>query len=228
MDRRLPPEYDGWLAHEPAFRRMTTPELILEVQDGPPHRRLAALSVIELAEVPQETLEDWVRTLPATEANELAGAIPAQRQHVPCDEDLRWVDVARLGYERRRLPTFLVMLFFSLEAMHARKCKQSPAAWADVAGWLELTCDDILAAGDGEAFEDICLFVFEIYLDHDELFEAFLAVVGRHAGVAREVSSNPSRFVAGLPPEHQARTLKAAARAGGLPFEASWALLRER
>jgi len=228
MERRLPPEYDGWLAHETAFRRMTTPELILEVQDGPPDRRLAALSVIELAEVPQETLEDWVRTLPDTEANELAGAIPAQRQQVPCDEDLRWIDVACLGYQRRRLPTFLVMLFSSLDAMDARKCKESAAAWADVSGWLEITCDDVLAAGDHEAFEDISLFVFENYLDHDDVYEAFLAVVGKHAGVATGVSTNPSRFVAGLPPEHQVRTLKAAARAGGLPFEESWALLRQR
>ncbi|MBI5946562.1 MAG: hypothetical protein HY875_00295 [Chloroflexi bacterium] len=227
MQRRLPPEYDGWLGHEPAFRRLTTPELILEVQDGPPDRRLAALSVIDLVEVPQETLEDWVRTLPDTEANELAGAIPAQRQHVPCDEDLRWVDVARLGYERRRLPTFLVMLFSSLDAMEARKCKEAAAAWTDVSGWLELTCDDVLAAGDSETFEDICLFVFENYLDHDDVFESFLAVVGRHPAVATEVSSNPSRFLAGLPPEHQVRTLKAAARAGGLPFDSSWALLRE-
>ena len=113
MERRLPAEYTGWQDHESAFRRMTTPELVHEIQDGSPERRLAALSVIDLSEVAPPTIEDWIRTLPDAEANELAGAIPAQRPHASCEEDVRWVDVARLGYEQRRLPTFLVMLFSS-------------------------------------------------------------------------------------------------------------------
>ncbi len=61
MERRLPPEYAGWQGHEPALRRMSTPELVAEIQDGPPDRRLAALSVIDLAGVDQRVIEDWVR-----------------------------------------------------------------------------------------------------------------------------------------------------------------------
>src|SRR6187551_2010051 len=102
MERRLPPEYTGYREHEAAFRRMTTPELVHEVHDGSPERRLAALSVIDLAEVALTTIEDWIRTLPDAEANELAGAIPVQRPHANCSEDVRWVEVARLGFEHRR------------------------------------------------------------------------------------------------------------------------------
>ena len=68
MERRLPREYSGWQEHEPAFRRMTTPELVQEIQDGSPERRLAALSVIDLADVAPSTIEDWIRTLPDAEA----------------------------------------------------------------------------------------------------------------------------------------------------------------
>ena len=130
MKRRLPPEYDGWQDHESAFRRMTTPELVQEIQDGSPERRLAALSVIDLAGVAPPTIEDWIRTLPDAEANELAGAIPVQRAHAGCAEDVRWIGVARLGYEQRRLPTFLVMLFSSLEALDSRGCSEAPGEWA--------------------------------------------------------------------------------------------------
>ena len=70
---------------------MSTPDLVAEVQDGRPDRRLAALSVIDLAGVPPEVVEDWIRTLPDAEANELAGAIPVQRAHASCAEDVRWV-----------------------------------------------------------------------------------------------------------------------------------------
>src|SRR5438552_18120178 len=62
MERRLPPEYAGWQKNEAAFRRLRTPELVVEIQDGSPDRRLAALSVIDLAEVAQSTVEDWIRT----------------------------------------------------------------------------------------------------------------------------------------------------------------------
>src|SRR5688500_20129497 len=82
QQRRLPPEYSGWQKHEAAFRRLSTPELVQEVQDGSPERRLAALSVIDLAEVSLPTIEDWIRTLPDAEANELAGAIPVQRPQI--------------------------------------------------------------------------------------------------------------------------------------------------
>jgi len=90
MERRLPEQYAGWQVHEPALRRMTTPELVVEIQDGPPDRRLAALSVIDLGAVEPRIVEDWIRTLPDAEANELAGAIPAQRPHGTCAEDARW------------------------------------------------------------------------------------------------------------------------------------------
>jgi len=36
-------QYAGWQDLEPSFRRLSTPELISEVQDGAPHRRLAAV-----------------------------------------------------------------------------------------------------------------------------------------------------------------------------------------
>jgi hypothetical protein len=64
VERKLPPQYQGWQAHEQALRRMNTLELIAEVQDGPPDRRLAALSVIDLSEVDQSQIEDWIRVLP--------------------------------------------------------------------------------------------------------------------------------------------------------------------
>jgi hypothetical protein len=136
MERKLPADYEGWQVHEPAFRRMTTPELVQEIQDGAPERRLAALSVIDLADVAHATIEDWVRSLPDPEANELAGAIPAQSAQATCEDDVFWVDLASMGYELRRLPTFLVMLFSSLEAMDARQCPQSGEAWVRTGAWL--------------------------------------------------------------------------------------------
>src|SRR5690349_9689889 len=107
MARRLPPQYEGWEALDRDLRSRPTPELIHEIQDGPPQRRLAALSVIDLDDVAPDTIEDWLRTLPDVEANELAGAIPALRPSLTCHDGLRWVNVACRAYERRRLPTFL-------------------------------------------------------------------------------------------------------------------------
>jgi hypothetical protein len=227
MERRLPPEYEGWQDHEAAFRKLTTPELIAEVQDGPPDRRLAALSVIELAEVAPSQIEDWIRALPDAEANELAGAIPVQRPHASCREDLRWVDVARIGYERRRLPTFLVMLFSSLEALEARKCAESAGAWETISDWLGGAYDQIADLGDQEALDDISLFVFENYLTRDAMFDAFAAIVSRQPVLAWRVSTNPSLLLGGLPEERQRDALLEAERAGGLPFGQSWALLHE-
>jgi hypothetical protein len=225
MDRRLPPQYAGWQEHEPALRRMTTPELVVEIQDGPPDRRLAALSVIDLADVEQPTIEDWIRNLPDPEANELAGAIPAQRQNAGCHEDLRWVEIARLGYEKRRLPTFLVMLFSSMEAMEGRGCAESPAAWERIADWLGDVYDQLVAAGDDEALDDISLFVFENYLDRDAIFEAFCGMIVRHDALARQVSANPELLLGDLPEAKQRAALEEAARSGGLPFETAWAAL---
>lgn len=227
MERRLPPQYAGWQAHEPALRRMSTPELVVEIQDGAPERRLAALSVIDLAEVDEPTIEDWIRNLPDPEANELAGAIPAQRQNAGCHEDLRWVEVARMGYEQRRLPTFLVMLFSSLEAMEARHCAEAPAAWERIADWLGATYDRLAARGDDDALEDISLFVFENYLHRDAIFEAFCGLIVRHEQLAREVSVNPALFLGDLPEARQRAALEEAARSGGLPLRTSWRALTE-
>ncbi|MGE5597333.1 MAG: hypothetical protein ACM3S1_15010 [Hyphomicrobiales bacterium] len=227
MERRLPPEYDGWQDHEHQFRRMTTPELVAEVQDGAPDRRLAALSVIDLADVAPSTIEDWIRALPDPEANELAGAIPAQRPHASCKEDLRWVEVARMGYERRRLPTFLVMLFSSLEALEARGCAEAPQEWERIADWLGELYDQLCDNHDLESLGDISLFVFENYLDRDAIFEAFCGMVARNERLALDVSENPSRLLADLPPAKQRAVLEEAARSGGLPFDDSWKLLNE-
>jgi hypothetical protein len=225
MSRRLPAEYAGWEQHERGFRRRTTEDLILEIQDGPPERRLAALAVIDLADVSQDTIEDWIRTLPDPEANELAGAIPAQRPHSSCSEDLHWVDVAALGYARRRLPTFLVMLFSSLEAVEARGCPETPSAWEKTAEWVSEVYDRLADAEDREAMEDISLFVFEIYLDRDAMFEAFSGLLARHMELALRVSANPLKYLGDLDEAHQRLALEEAERGGGLPFWDSWAAL---
>lgn len=225
MERRLPPEYAGWQGHEAAFRRMTTPELVVEIQDGSPERRLAALSVIDLADVAPSTVEDWIRALPDAEANELAGAIPAQRPRSSCKEDLRWVDVARLGYERRRLPTFLVMLFSSLEALDARDCAEAAGAWETISDWLGGMYDRLVEEGDVEALDDVSLFVFENYLVREPVFEAFCAILSRQPGLSRQVSTNPSRLLGGLSEAQQRTALQEAGEGGGLPFEQSWALM---
>lgn len=226
MGRRLPAEYEGWQVHEAAFRRMTTPELVQEIQDGPPERRLAALSVIDLAEVAVETIEDWVRHLPDAEANELAGAIPAQRPHTSCDEDLRWVEVARLGYEERRLPTFLVMLFSSVEAMEAKLCAGAADAWASIGTWLETIYTVFSDEDDRDSLGDISLFVFENYLDRPAIFEAFCELLRTQAALALEVSTNPFILLGDLSPARQRQALKAAEEGGGIPAGESWAVLQ--
>ncbi len=204
---------------------MTTPELVVEIQDGAPERRLAALSVIDLAGVALSTIEDWIRTLPDAEANELAGAIPVQRTHSDCAEDVRWVDVARLGYDERRLPTFLVMLFSSLEALDARDCPQAASQWERVGDWLGEVYDRIATDGDDDARGDISLFVFENYLDRAPIFEAFCGMIVRHEGLAREVSVNPAQFLTPVDEAHQRFALEEAAANGGLPFAVSWSTL---
>ncbi|MBA4179731.1 MAG: hypothetical protein C0506_04010 [Anaerolinea sp.] len=228
MERRLPLEYEGWQQHEPIFRRLSTPELVAEVQDGSPDRRLAALSVIDLSEVASSTIEDWIRALPDAEANELAGAIPVQRPHSSCKDDLRWVEVARLGYEKRRLPTFLVMLFSSLEALDSRHCPEAPQAWENIGDWLGDVYDRLVKDGDSEALEDISLFVFENYLDRDSIFDAFCGMVVRHEALAMQVSANPSLLLPELPREKQQLVLEEAAANGGRPFKEAWAALNGR
>lgn len=226
MERRLPPEYTGWQQHESLFRRMTTPELVTEVQDGSPDRRLAALSVIDLAEVSPLTVEDWIRTLPDAEANELAGAIRAQRAHASCHEDARWVEVARLGYEKRRLPTFLVMLFSSLEALDSRDCAEAASEWERIGDWLGEMYDRVMAEGDEDGRGDISLFVFENYLDRAAVFEAFCGMVVRHESLAMEVSLNPSFLLADLDEPRQRFVLEEAAANGGVSFPLAWEALR--
>ncbi len=222
MERRLPAQYAGWQDHEPAFRRMTTPELVSEIQDGAPDRRLAALSVIDLSGVEPRIIEDWIRTLPDAEANELAGAIPAQRPHATCAEDCRWVEVARLGYEQRRLPTFLIMLFSSLEALDVRGCPEAAQEWERIGDWLGDVYDRLVAADEGDALGDISLFVFENYLRKDAIFEAFCGMIVRHERLAREVSANPSLYLADLDEARQRLALEEAAANGGLSFRQAW------
>lgn len=224
-ERRLPPEYTGWQDHESAFRRLSTPELVQEIQDGSPERRLAALSVIDLAEVALPTIEDWIRTLPDSEANELAGAIPVQRPHSNCEEDARWVDVARMGYEQRRLPTFLVMLFSSLEALDSRNCEEAPQEWERIGDWLGDIYDRIIEAGEDEARDDISLFVFENYLGQLPMFEAFCGMIVRHEHLALEVSTNPALFLSRLDESQQRLALEEAAANGGVPLQQSWKTL---
>ena len=226
MERRLPPEYTGYREHEAAFRRMTTPELVHEVQDGSPERRLAALSVIDLAEVALTTIEDWIRTLPDAEANELAGAIPVQRPHANCSEDVRWVEVARLGFEHRRLPTFLVMLFSSLEALDSRSCPEAPGEWERIGDWLGDVYDRVMAAGEDDARGDISLFVFENYLHQPAIFEAFCGTIVRHESLAREVSVNPALYLASLDEAQQRLALQEASANGGIRFDEAWATLQ--
>ncbi len=226
MDRRLPPQYAGYQEHEAQLRRMSTPELIAEIQDGAPARRLAALSVIDLAGVEMRYIEDWIRTLPDAEANELAGAIPVQRPHSSCAEDVRWVEVARLGYEARRLPTFLVMLFSSLEALDARECPQGAGEWERIGDWLGDVYDRIMRSDDDDARDDISLFVFENYLDNNAIFESFCGMIVRHEALALEVSANPSLYLAELDEAHQRLALEEAAANGGIPLDQSWATLR--
>lgn len=226
MERRLPTQYEGWQAHEARMRRMTTPELVAEIQDGSPDRRLAALSVINLASVDPAVVRDWVRTLPDAEANELAGAIPVLSPDGSCDEDARWCALAREGYETRRLPTFLVVLMASLEAMEARGCAAAAAEWERTADWLGDMFDRLSSEGDDDTLNDILLFVFENYLDRDAMFECFCGAIVRHEWFAAEVSANPSVYLAGLPADRQRRALLEAAQAGGLPFEVSWPNLR--
>ena len=226
MERRLPREYAGYQDHEAELRRMSAPELIAEIQDGPPARRLCALSVIDLSQVEPRIIEDWIRTLPDAEANELAGAIPVQRPHARCEEDVRWVEVARMGYEARRLPTFLVMLFSSMEALESRGCQEAIQEWERIGDWLGDVYDRIMATGDTVAREDISLFVFENYLSNAALFEAFCGMIVRHEQLARDVSINPAIYLAELDEAHQRLALEEAAANGGLPLEESWATLR--
>jgi len=225
VERRLPPEYTGYQAHEPAMRRMTTPELVTEIQDGAPDRRLAALSVIDLAGVDVSTIEDWIRTLPDAEANELAGAIPVQRPHAGCTEDVHWVEIARLGFEKRRLPTFLVMLFSSLEALESRNCAETASQWERIGDWLGEMYDQVIASDDDEARDDIALFVFENYLNRAAIFEAFCGMIVRHESLALEVSANPAMYLAELSEAHQRLALEEAAANGGVDFATAWANL---
>jgi hypothetical protein len=225
MRRRLPPEYAGWEAHETAFRRTATPELILEVQDGPPDRRLAALAAIDLAQVPQQTIEDWLAQLPDAEANELAGAIPVQRPLATCDDEWRWAELAGLGFRKRGLPTFLVTLMSLLEGMSRRNCPGMPQRWEQAAGWIADTYDTFAAQDNDEGIEDIALFIFENHLQQPQIFDAFCDLLNRHESLALRVSIEPGTYLLGLPPASQRRALEAAESGGGEPAATAWQAL---
>jgi hypothetical protein len=204
---------------------MSMADLITEIQDGPPDRRLAALSVIDLSQVDQEMIEDWIRMLPDAEVTELAGAIPSLRGG-RCEDHVRWIAVARAGYDRRRLPTFLVILFSSLEALEKRECPHAGETWEAVGAWLGEVYDRLTQAGDEGALQDLSLFVFESHLDQEPVYDAFRAAVTRHPDLARKVSADPELLLSGLPEQKQRQVLRDAAAAGGLPFKQSWATLQ--
>lgn len=207
---------------------MSPTELIEEIQDGPPDRRLAALAVVDLAQVPPETLADWIRTLPEPEANQLAGAIPAGRVHATIDDDMRWVSLARTAYEQRRLPTFLVMLFAIIENVDARDPAAAERAWQEIAPWTVEVFRARAAADDMEALDDLLLFVFENYLDRLPILQAFALLNAENRELALRVSTNPAVFLAGLPLASQRIVLEAAEKGGGLPLAESWRALHER
>lgn len=225
MDRLLAPEYAGWQRHEPELRRMSTAELICEIQDGPPDRRLAALAVIDLAEVPLQIIEEWLRTLPDTEVNELAGAIPVQRSEVSAEDEAKWVEVARQGYERRRIATFLVILGSALEGLEAKDPALASEMWKLIAGWVENLYDRLALVGEVECLADIELFLFENYLNRRPLLDAFVNLVERHERLAMRVSTDPATYLAEVPLDGRRRVLEAAERGGGLEFSESWAIL---
>lgn len=206
---------------------MTTPELIEEILDGPPDRRVAAISVIDLGDVPQDMVEDWIRTLPDTEAHELAGAIPAQRYHASVEDDLRWVRTARLGYERRQLATFLVMLFSSVEAIESKDPAAGETLWAELAPWVAAQYRSGVAEQSDDVTEDLGLFVFENYLDRPALLTAFIELVRENRDLALRVSANPAIYLSGVALDRQRETLLAAEEAGGLSIESSWRALHE-
>ena len=185
------------------------------------------MSVVDLADVSTETIRDWVRALPEPEANELAGAIPVQRPAATAAEELRWVDVARFGYERRRLPTFLVMLFSALEALESKDAEIADEAWNITGNWLRDTYAALAREGDEESIDDLMLFVFENYLDREPVLSALEQISEQHSDLALRLSTNPSMLLGGLSPEQQRRALAAAERGGGLTLQESWKLLHE-
>lgn len=227
VTRKLPAEYTGWEQHEPEMRRRSTRELVAEIQDGPPARRLAAMSVVDLAAVEADTVRDWIRTLPEAEANELAGAMPVQRPHAPVAEDRRWAELARFGFERRLLPTFLVVLTASLESIEAKDAGAAEAAWQETGEWLKGLYPNLASDSDAEALKDLSLFIFESFLDRELLFAAFCELLQSHRNLARQVSSNPGIMLMDLGPTMQRQALEAAERGGGLPLADSWRLLHE-
>ncbi len=223
--RLLPEQYNGWEAERSALRQFSASELAREVQDGSPARRLAALSLIDLAAVPPRTIEDWITTLPDAEANELAGAIPTLRPYASCADETRWVRLARAGYDRRALPTFLVMLFHAHEALEAASCSESPIAWEETADWLVQAYTRLSVRADHEAMDDVALFVFENYLDRAAIFEAFCTLLANDRTLALKVSANPALFLSGLESARQQAAISEAERGGGLPAVETWRLL---
>jgi hypothetical protein len=136
------------------------------------------------------------------------------------------VEVARLGFEHRRLPTFLVMLFSSLGALDTRECPEGPGEWERIGDWLGDVYDRIIEDGQSDARGDIALFVFENYLRQPAMFEAFCGMIVRHESLAREVSTNPAQYLAQLDEAQQRLALQEAAANGGVSFEDAWEALQ--
>ena len=136
------------------------------------------------------------------------------------------MEVARLGYERRKLPTFLVMLFSSLEALDARGCPEAGGEWERIGDWLGDMYDRLEAAGDPDALEDISLFVFENYLAQGCDFRIVLRAC-RPPRVARARSQRePTLLLGGLDEPRQRLVVQEAAANGGVSLASSWAALK--
>lgn len=225
--RPLPPEYAGWEALARTLRGQPISALIVAIGGPEPAERLAALTVIDIAGVLPGTLLDWIRTLPDSEANQIAGAVQAAIAGADCREALRWAGFARIGYEQRGLATFLVPLFAALEALEDEGCEERAAAWEGAAGWLCEHGLTLLAREDRAGFDDLSLFAFERYLDRPALFTAFKAMLPTRRELALRVSANPGLYLAGLPERAQREMLEAAEGAGGLPLREAWKLLYE-
>lgn len=217
MNVALPREYAGWQELEPVFRRLRTPELIEEIQDGGPERRLAALAVIDLADVPLEVVAEWIRALPDVEANELAAAMPVGRLIGSCDEDTCWALLTRAAYDLRRLPAFLAAHFVALEMLEGRRCREAALRWQETAAWLELITAEAIRRADMETLADLTCLAFEPHVSRPPFFAAMERLLRRHRLLALHVSRNPRNLLQGLSPDRRTLLLRAAEAGGGLP-----------
>lgn len=224
MQSVLPEEYTGWEAEAARLRRAPAAEVQATVASGSAPQRLAALAVVDLAAVPRDQVERWLRELAPAEANVVVAGI-ANLARTGCRGARQALDLARRGYEARGLPTLLVTIFDSLVELDRLGCHEAPVLHEAVADWVATQFERLAANENLEALDDFCLFVFESGLDDAALFESFCTLAGRHAVLALKVSANPSLFLGGLPEAKQRAALEECERGGGLPLRESWARL---